>query len=98
MKIGVYIFATDYTIAMDELITDLLLGTEVTADQPVEVALLHRGVETQLSAIRGALFLGGEGGNGILLARQKDGSWSYPAFYSLASISFGLQVGGQSAI
>ena len=33
----------------------------------------------------------------MLLARRADGTWSYPAFYSLASVSFGLQVGGQSS-
>jgi lipid-binding SYLF domain-containing protein len=47
--------------------------------------------------LKGAFFLGGEGGSGILLARRADGTWSYPAFYSLASVSFGLQLGGQSS-
>jgi SH3 domain-containing YSC84-like protein 1 len=49
------------------------------------------------SLIKGALFVGGEGGNGVLLARRADGTWSYPAFYSLASLSFGLQIGGQQS-
>lgn len=49
------------------------------------------------SLLKGALFIGGQGGNGVLLARREDGSWSYPAFYTLGSLSFGLQVGGQSS-
>ena len=47
--------------------------------------------------VKGALFIGGEGGSGILLARNPDGTWSYPAFYTLGSVSFGLQIGGQTA-
>jgi len=56
-----------------------------------------KGIMIFPSLIKGALFVGGEGGNGVLLARRADGSWSYPAFYSLASLSFGFQVGGQSS-
>ena len=44
-------------------------------------------------------FIGGfYGGNGVLLAQDKKGTWSSPAFYNLASVTFGLQagaVGGQ---
>ena len=47
--------------------------------------------------IKGAFLVGGEGGSGVLLTRDGKGSWSYPAFYTMASISFGLQIGGQTA-
>ena len=46
---------------------------------------------------KGAFFWGAEGGNGIVLARDANGAWSGPAFYSLASGSFGFQFGGQKA-
>lgn len=49
------------------------------------------------SLIKGAFIFGGEGGNGVMLARQRDGSWSNPAFYALGNVSFGLQIGGQSS-
>jgi SH3 domain-containing YSC84-like protein 1 len=49
------------------------------------------------SLIKGAFIFGAEGGSGVLLARQKDGSWSNPAFYALGNVSFGLQIGGQSS-
>jgi len=39
----------------------------------------------------------GEGGHGILVARTADGTWGPPAFYTLASASFGLQIGGQTS-
>lgn len=46
---------------------------------------------------KGAFFFGAEGGNGVVLARDGQGGWSYPAFYTLASGSFGLQIGAQRA-
>ena len=45
--------------------------------------------------IKGGFILGGEGGSGVLLAKGADGSWSPPAFYTLAAGSIGLQIGGQ---
>ncbi|MBL8698189.1 MAG: lipid-binding SYLF domain-containing protein [Alphaproteobacteria bacterium] len=48
--------------------------------------------------IKAGFIIGGEGGGGVMLVREKpaDG-WSPPAFYSLASASIGLQAGAQSA-
>ena len=48
--------------------------------------------------LKGAFFFGGEGGSGVLLTRdEKTGEWSYPAFYTIGSASFGLQIGGKSS-
>ncbi len=46
--------------------------------------------------VKGAFIIGGEGGSGVLVGRGAQG-WSYPAFYTLASGSLGLQIGGQVA-
>lgn len=46
---------------------------------------------------KGAFFVGAAGGQGVILARRPDGSWSDPAFCRLSGGSFGLQFGGQSA-
>jgi SH3 domain-containing YSC84-like protein 1 len=47
--------------------------------------------------IKGAFIIGAEGG-GVLVTRGPAGQgWSYPAFYTLASGSLGLQIGGQSS-
>src|SRR6202000_73934 len=51
-----------------------------------------KGVMVVPSLVKGGFFVGGEGGNAILMARH-GGQWSYPAFYVLASASFGLQIG-----
>ena len=42
---------------------------------------------------KAGFFFGGEGGNCVMLARAGNGTWSYPAFYSIGSGSFGLQFG-----
>jgi lipid-binding SYLF domain-containing protein len=49
------------------------------------------------SLFKGGFFVGGEGGTGVLLTREAGGGWSYPAFYTLASASFGLQIGAQES-
>ena len=45
--------------------------------------------------IKGGLIVGAEGGSGVLLVRGADGTWSAPAFYTLAAGSLGLQFGVQ---
>lgn len=46
--------------------------------------------------VKGGFIFGAEGGDGVLLARTRHG-WSDPAFYSLGSGSFGLQIGLEQA-
>ena len=45
---------------------------------------------------KGGFIFGGQYGNGVLLAKTPDGSWSYPAFYTMEGGSFGLQIGLES--
>jgi len=42
--------------------------------------------------VKGGFFVGGEGGDGILIAHHGSG-WSNPAFYSMGALSFGFQAG-----
>ena len=49
-------------------------------------------------SIQGAFFIGGSGGSGALLAHEAGSSeWSYPAFYTIGSLSFGIQFGGEAS-
>ena len=57
-----------------------------------------KGVLIFPQIIKGGFFLGGSGGPGILVTRDEStGAWSYPAFYTLGSVTFGLQIGGEAA-
>lgn len=56
-----------------------------------------KGVLIVPNLIKAGFFLGGQGGNGVLLVRQGDRQWSMPAFYTLGAGSLGLQFGVQDA-
>lgn len=57
-----------------------------------------KGVVIYPQVLKAGFILGGSGGTGVLLARDsKTGEWSDPAFYTLGSVSFGLQIGGEAA-
>lgn len=57
-----------------------------------------KGVLIFPQMLKGGFFLGGSGGTGVLLVKdEKTGEWSYPAFYTVGSVSFGLQIGGEAA-
>lgn len=48
--------------------------------------------------LKGAFLIGASGGSGVLLARDTGtGQWNGPAFYTLGSVSFGLQAGGEAS-
>lgn len=40
-----------------------------------------------------SMFLGGKTGNGAMVVRRDDGSWSYPFFVKLGGAGFGFQLG-----
>ena len=55
------------------------------------------GVAIFPSVYKAGFFIGAEGGNGLLIAKDTNGHWGYPAFYTLASGSWGFQMGGQKS-
>jgi len=92
--------AADYSEAQ-QLVEKARLTWERFAASPVMSSELHdwlrgaKGVFILPQIIRGAAVFGAAGGRGVFLARDaKTGEWSDPAFYSVQTISFGLQIGG----
>lgn len=48
--------------------------------------------------LKAGFFWGGSGGNGVLVVRDEGtGEWSQPVFYTIGSVSYGLQIGAQEA-
>ncbi|MGW8187721.1 MAG: lipid-binding SYLF domain-containing protein [Desulfobacterales bacterium] len=57
-----------------------------------------KGILIVPSLLKAGFIFGGSGGSGVLIVNDaKKGQWSQPAFYTIGSVSFGLQIGGESA-
>lgn len=57
-----------------------------------------KGIFIVPQMLRGGFFIGGSGGSGALLAQdRKNDTWSYPAFYTMGSVSFGMQIGADTS-
>ncbi len=57
-----------------------------------------KGVLIFPQIVKGGFFVGGSGGTGVLVVRdEKSGDWSQPAFYTIGSVTLGLQIGGEAA-
>jgi lipid-binding SYLF domain-containing protein len=57
-----------------------------------------KGVLIFPQVLKAGFFLGGSGGTGVLLVRDSPtGTWSDPAFYTVGSVTFGLQIGAEAA-
>lgn len=48
------------------------------------------------SLLKGGFIIGGSGGKGVLIVKNKNTDrWSQPAFYTIGSVTLGLQIGGE---
>ena len=57
-----------------------------------------KGVLIYPQVVKAGFVLGGSGGTGVLLVKDgTTGEWSQPAFYTVGSVSYGLQIGGEVA-
>jgi lipid-binding SYLF domain-containing protein len=57
-----------------------------------------KGILIYPQVLKAGYVLGGSGGTGVLLVKDPNKrEWSQPAFYTVGSISFGLQIGGEAA-
>jgi len=57
-----------------------------------------KGLLIAPSVLKGGFIVGGSGGRGVLVVKDaKTGKWTQPGFYTLGSVTFGLQIGGEAA-
>ncbi|WP_428484143.1 lipid-binding SYLF domain-containing protein [Rhodopila sp.] len=69
------------------------LMTQTVSDGPRSLLRRAKAVMICPRIFKAGFFFGGEGGRCVLLARAGNGTWSYPAFYTIGSGSFGFQFG-----
>jgi lipid-binding SYLF domain-containing protein len=67
--------------------------TQTVSRDPQSLLRHAKAVMVCPRIFKAGFFFGGEGGNCVLLARAGNGTWSYPAFYTIGSGSFGFQFG-----
>ena len=71
--------------------------TQTVSEGPQDLIRRAKAVMICPRIFKAGFFFGGEGGNCVMLARAGNGTWSYPAFYTIGSGSFGLQIGIQDS-
>lgn len=80
------------------LTVETMLGNgSAQANQATQFLRRAKAVVVCPRIFKAGFFFGGEGGNCVLASRAAGGSWSAPAFYTMGSGSFGLQIGVQDA-
>jgi lipid-binding SYLF domain-containing protein len=84
-------------IATKSRMTIESLGRDKNFSAMHEALKKARGVLIFPQIIKGAFFVGGSGGTGVLLARDEKGEWKGPAFYTIGSASIGIAFGGEAA-
>jgi lipid-binding SYLF domain-containing protein len=77
-------------------IESFMADTEIQAIRDLMVKA--KGVYIAPQVLRGAFIIGASGGSGVFVVREdQSNKWSGPAFYTIGSVSFGLQVGGEAS-
>ena len=57
-----------------------------------------KGILIYPQVIKGGFIVGGSGGTGVFLVKDEmTGDWSQPAFYTIGSVTLGLQIGGEAS-
>jgi len=75
------------TLAVQEMMT------QTVSQDPRIMLQRSRAVMICPRVFKAGFIIGGSGGDCVLLARAGNGTWSYPAFYTIGSGSFGFQFG-----
>jgi lipid-binding SYLF domain-containing protein len=88
--------ATQPLVDRAALTVQEIMTQQVTQD-PRSMLRRAKAVMICPQVFKAGFFVGGEGGSCVMLARSGNGTWSYPAFYDVASGSFGFQFGVQDS-
>ncbi len=81
---------------VDRLQAATQVFNEALARIPGPVLANAQGIAIIPGEVKAGFIFGGEVGQGVLVARTPNGSWSPPAFITIAGGSFGFQIGGEA--
>jgi lipid-binding SYLF domain-containing protein len=79
--------------------TEMLTDLQRIPEQAIPPNLLNSAYAVAVipNVVKGAFFIGGSYGRGVLMVRHPDGSWSNPALIRLGNLGIGFQWGVQGA-
>jgi lipid-binding SYLF domain-containing protein len=103
VAVGVVPVWADDKMDAEQMVTKAKLVVEsFTADEKMgslrDNAKKARAMLIVPEALRAAFIIGGQGGSGVLVARDaKAGRWLGPTFHSMGGASFGFQAGADAA-
>ncbi len=108
LTFGVLLVAANVATASDAVSAQAIVDrarvtfTDFMADQ--HYTWLHENLKNAKGllifpeVLKAGFILGGSGGTGVLVLRNgKSCDWSEPAFYTIGSVTFGPQIGGEAA-
>ncbi len=81
---------------IDRIDAAIRVFEEMPAGIPAYVLDHAKGIAVIPGELKAGFIFGGEVGGGVIVSRLPNGSWSPPAFISVAGASFGLQIGGEA--
>lgn len=86
-----------------ESLVDKSLATLIDFKADPEMTWFHnhlkdaKGILIVPQLLKAGFIFGGSGGSGVLLKREANGNWIGPVFYTMGSVSWGLQIGAEAA-
>lgn len=97
LLMGFMITSTLYGSAEEKLLDSANALKNMMRDSkikiPEKVLANAQAIAIFPATIEISMFLGGKTGNGVMVVRRSDGSWSYPFFVKLGGAGLGFQVG-----
>jgi lipid-binding SYLF domain-containing protein len=82
-------------LVADAIDTTAYFATDSAYEPMWELADKAKAMVIIPESVRAGFLFGGSGGDAVMIARNKDGSWSQPTFFVVGSASFGFQAGAE---
>ena len=91
LSTGAYASAEEKLLEASNTFKNILRDSKTVV--PKEVFAKAQAIAIFPATIEISMFLGGKSGDGVMVVRKSDGTWSYPFFVELGGAGIGLQLG-----